>query len=313
MAVVINKTNVSKSVGTKQKQKQMALVTTNPSVQEKQKQSVTNKTNVSKSVGAKQLVSKSKVKNELAVIKENMRKTWFNPDSFDTSRIKHPKKVKKELPEDAKIFCVKCNEVFETSNDLVAHEKNCFKGRRYACAFKGGCNCTFPQKSLMHQQLKVVHYDNPFKCEFCTQTFMYKKSLDSHLNQQHQQKEKDEFKYRCSECDKATDDLTEFKVHMNKHCDIKTYKWNICNQKCFYLQSQLTDHLKRCRSLPEMKYECSVCSKKFSQEDCYREHFKAQHVDTVKAEIYYCEMCIICMFNTKAFNKHCEVGECNNG
>ena len=223
--------SVSKSVGTKQKQlplvatdpsvqekqKQPAVVITKPSVQEKQKQSVTNKTNVSKSVGAKQLVSKSKVKSELAVIKENTRKTWFNPDRFDTSRIKHPKKVKKELLDDAEIFCVKCNEVFETSDDLVTHEKNCFKGRQYACTFKGGCNCTFSQKSLMHQHLKVVHYDNPFKCEFCTQTFMYKKSLDSHLNQQHQQKEKDEFKYRCSECDKATDDLTEFKVHMNRH------------------------------------------------------------------------------------------------
>ena len=100
-AVVTNKTNVSKSVGTKQKQsplvatnpsvqekqKQPAVVITKPSVQEKQKQSVTNKTNVSKSVGAKQSVSKSKVKSELAAIKENTRKTWFDPDRFDTSRI----------------------------------------------------------------------------------------------------------------------------------------------------------------------------------------------------------------------------------
>ena len=100
-AVVTNKTNVSKSVGTKQKQsplvatnpsvqekqKQPAVVITKPSVQEKQKQSVTNKTNVSKSVGAKQSVSKSKVISELAAIKENTRKTWFDPDRFDTSRI----------------------------------------------------------------------------------------------------------------------------------------------------------------------------------------------------------------------------------
>ena len=242
-----------------------------------------------------------------------MRKTWFDPDRFDTSRIKHPKKVKKELPDDAEIFCVKCNEVFEMSNDLVVHEKNCFKGRRYACTFEGGCNCIFSHKSLMHQHLKAVHYDDPFKCEFCTQMFVHKKSLDSHLNQQHQQKEKDKFKYRCSECDKATDDLTEFKVHMNRHQDIKPYKCNICNQKCFYSQSQLMDHLKRCRSLPELKYECSVCGKKFSQEDRYREHFKAQHVDTIKGEIYYCETCIIRMFTMKAFNRHCETGDCNNG
>ena len=37
--------------------------------------------------------------------------------------------MKKKLLENAKIFCVKCNEVFEMSDNLVAHEKNCFKGR----------------------------------------------------------------------------------------------------------------------------------------------------------------------------------------
>ena len=95
-ALVTNKTNSSKSVGTKQ---QSALVTTKNSVQEKQNQSalVTNKTNASKSVNTKQLASKTKVKSQLSVMKENTRKTWYDPNKFNTSRIKHPKKVKKRI------------------------------------------------------------------------------------------------------------------------------------------------------------------------------------------------------------------------
>ena len=101
---------------------------------------------------------------------------------------------------------------------------------------------------------------------------------------------------------------------MNRNQNRKPYRCNICNETCFYSQSQLMEHLKRCRSpLPEMKYECSVCGKKFVQEDQYIEHFKAQHMDTVEGEIYYCEICILRMFTVKAFNKHCEIGKCSKG
>ena len=95
----------------------------------------------------------------------------------------------------------------------------------------------FPKSPSCTNTLKPFIMTIPSNVSSVYKMFVYKKSLDSHLNQQHQQKEKDKFKYRCSECYKATDNLTEFKVHMNRHHDIKPYKCNICNQKCFYLQS----------------------------------------------------------------------------
>ena len=257
---------------------------------------------------------KTKTKSEIAQKKEETRKTWFDPSKFDTSRMRHPKKVKKQLPEGAVIFCSKCNETFDTADKLGAHEKRCFKERRYACEYdgEGGYPCTFSQKSLMHQHLKAVHYNDPFLCNFCEDTFVYKKSLDTHLNVQHQLKKKTDFKYQCTECDKATDDYTDYQVHMNRHQNIKPYHCNLCNEKSFYSQSQLSEHLWRCRSSMEPKFECSVCGKKFIEEDRYREHFKSQHVDSVSGEIYYCEICIIHMFTANAFNKHCETGRCKD-
>ena len=257
---------------------------------------------------------KTKTKTEIAQKKEQTRNSWFDPNKFDTSRMRHPKKVKKELPEGATIFCSKCNETFESADELTSHEKTCFKGRRYPCEYDGEdrCECTFSQKSLMHQHLKAVHFEDPFRCSLCPETFVYKKSLDTHLNKLHGLKKKTDFKYQCTECDKATDDLTEFQVHTNRHHNIKPYRCNLCNAKSFYSQSQLSEHLRKCRSSMEPKFECSVCGKKFVEEDRYREHFKSQHVDTVTGEIYYCKICIIRMFTSNAFNKHCETGRCKD-
>ena len=166
-----------------EQEKQVSLSARKLSVSNKSKgQATAAKKSMAKQSMAKQSVAaKSKVSSDLVKIKEETRKTWFDPNKYDMSRIRHPKKIKKELPADADIFCLKCNETFDSTDDLVAHEKRCFKGRQYSCEFAGGCNLTFSQKSLMHQHLKAVHYNDPFICDFCSQTFVYKKSLDTHL------------------------------------------------------------------------------------------------------------------------------------
>ena len=98
------------------------------------------------------------------------------PKKFDTKRVKHPPVVKKPVPQDDDvIFCNKCNTVFDTVDNLRDHEKNCFKGRRYPCSWKG-CNHVNSQRSLMHQHVKAIHYNDPFPCHICpNETFIYKK------------------------------------------------------------------------------------------------------------------------------------------
>ena len=166
---------------------------------------------------AKSLSGGNKQSSELQQCKEKSHANWFDPSKFDTNRVKHPKKVVKELPDNAQIYCTKCNKVFSTSDELTKHEKECFKGRRYKC-MDDSCSKMFSQKSLMHQHYKAIHLDDPFLCCFCQEPCIYLKSLEKHENTKHNTKKT--FKYSCTMCSKQTDDHTEFQVHVNRHTNV---------------------------------------------------------------------------------------------
>ena len=247
---------------------------------------------------------RSKNKTELQKQREQSRSEWFDPQKYDTTRIKHPPVVKKVLPEGAEIFCGKCNEVFDEVSQLTAHEKTCYVGRRYKCP-ESGCDHYNSQKSLLHQHIKAVHYNDPFVCDTCGDTFVYKKSLDKHLKRVHKLGPQT-YKYVCPDCGKGTDDKTEYGVHLARHENLKRYKCNICSQ-AFYSQSQLTTHIKHsCVSTTTTtkSFECSVCGQQSKTEDRYREHFRSAHILNEDPRPFFCEDCISRYFSESSFSRH---------
>ena len=154
-------------------------------------------------------------KSELQKQKQQSHSEWFDPQKYDTKLVRHPPVVKKVLPPDAEIYCGKCNEVFNVVSELSAHEKTCYVGRCYKCTYPG-CSHVNAQKSLLHQHIKALHFDDPFLCDICKETFVYKKSLDKHMKRVHKVGPQT-FKYACPECGKGTDDKTEFGIHLDRH------------------------------------------------------------------------------------------------
>ena len=119
-------------------------------------------------------------------------------------------KVKKDFPEGAAIFCTKCHEVFDNADQLSVHEKNCFIGRCYPCPYMG-CSHVNSQNSLLDEDIKGVHGNNPFRCELCPQeVFIYKKSYNKHFKRYHQSgpENRNKLKYLCENCDFVSDDRT---------------------------------------------------------------------------------------------------------
>ena len=80
------------------------------------------------------------------------------------------------------IFCTKCDEIFQTVDELVSHEKTCYKGCRYPCTWPE-CAHINSQKSLLCQHVKGVHEKNPYRCSLCPdQTFIYKSRMTNTLS-----------------------------------------------------------------------------------------------------------------------------------
>ena len=243
-------------------------------------------------------------KSQLQKQKQQSHSEWFDPEKYDTKRIRHPPPVKKVLPAGAEIYCGKCNEVFDDVSELTAHEKTCYVGGRYKCP-QPGCSHVNMQKSLLHQHIKAIHYCDPFLCTICAETFVYKKSLDKHLKRVHKVGPQS-FKYVCPECGKGTDDKMEYGIHLDRNDNLKRYSCNICGQ-AFYAQSQLTIHLKNsCISSTNTSssFECSVCGQHYKTEDRYREHFRSDHINTENPKPYFCEDCISRFYTESGFQRH---------
>ena len=171
-------------------------------------------------------------------IHETARSEWFDETEFSTKRIKHTPKIKKEPPPEDSISCVKCNSVFDTSEELSSHEKKCYVKYSYPWD-DANCTKTFSQKSMMNQHYHSAHLGQPFPCRHCSKSFASKKSRDHHEKATHLNTEEGvTFKYECRQCDYKTDNKTEFTSHMDHHQEFKCYKCGFCDEG-FYTQSHL--------------------------------------------------------------------------
>ena len=66
-------------------------------------------------------------------------------------------KLKKEVPSDDSIYCIKCHDTFDSIDDLNDHTKNkCYTKYSYTCLDQK-CTKTFSQKSNMQQHYYTVH------------------------------------------------------------------------------------------------------------------------------------------------------------
>ena len=234
-----------------------------------------------------------------------VREEWYDESIFDNKQIKHEVKVKKEAPSEDSIFCLKCNETFDSIEDLNAHAKSkCYTKYSYKCLDKK-CKKTFSQKSNMQQHYYTVHLGKQFKCQYCDSYFTYIKTHTKHEKAKHKDKlsKSVTFKYSCADCTYQTDDKTEYTAHVDRHKSFLRFCCGNC-KKGFYLQAHLTYHLSKCFDEPK-NFECIKCGMKFATEKELRFHFKSVHVDPEKGEKYYCDTCIVILFMQNGMRHHC--------
>ena len=128
-------------------------------------------------------------------------------------------------------YCEKCSQKFTDWKEMKVHKLDCVKiPHKHICSI---CNRGFQQKCLLKQHFDFYHMKKPrqFVCEEHKKVYVYKKSLQEHLLQDHSD---GNYKYVCDYCGKGFFHLSEFTIHRDSvHLKKKDYMCNPCREKAF--------------------------------------------------------------------------------
>ncbi|KAG5271306.1 hypothetical protein AALO_G00178270 [Alosa alosa] len=171
-----------------------------------------------------------------------------------------------ELPEGGATFkCVRCNDPFETEQELFVHIKE-------------------KHEELLREVNKYVLEDTEqinrereenqgSVCKYCGKVC---KSSNSMAFLAHVRTHTGSKPFSCKICNFATAQLGDARNHVKRHLGMREYKCHICGW-AFVMKKHLSTHLlgKHGVGRPkERKYECELCDRSFSERWALNNHMK---------------------------------------
>ena len=197
------------------------------------------------------------------------------------SKKKHVTEHKKQIHEGIK----RKDKVMKTSN-AIDNDESLFK-----CEF---CDKTFQTNLKLDCHRKITHKQERQKCGLCGKTFLTKRLLKIHIQNIHDQGEKN--RIACKYCDKIFIRYNSISRHIRDvHEKKRDHKCYIC-QKTFKRHVQLTTHIESIHNLKSRnvhgctkKFECDVCGKTCDQLSSLIAHKNFIH--GMKTPQYKCEIC----------------------
>lgn len=131
-------------------------------------------------------------------------------------------------------------------------------------------DCGFETYNIRAHMIARHSTARPFKCEICTETFKFKKDLQTH-NAYHS----DEMNFQCDECEKRFKTKRKLVIHKRIHTSEKSYKCTLCD-KSFLVSTYLKKHM-RLHTGEKKRHACTECTKDYSGITDLRRHLEREH------------------------------------
>jgi KRAB domain-containing zinc finger protein len=147
------------------------------------------------------------------------------------------------------------------------------------CKYVTNHKAHFTRHLNSHDRLK------PFSCNICGRAFTAKGTLMRHMKQVHLKIKGS--KYKCSECDYATDEKTKYTNHHRTHTKEKPFKCEKCDSD-FSQKTNLNRHVKSVHQKIK-KFRCDQCDASFAKENVLIRHTKSVH-EGISSK-YQCGLC----------------------
>ena len=139
----------------------------------------------------------------------------------------------------------------------------------------------------MEQHFDFYHTKKPKKyvCNEHNKCYVYKKSYDEHLCQDHSDSN---YRFVCDYCGKGFFHKSEFSIHRDSvHLKRKDYACNKCQQRAFTSIGCLNAHLAICGK--EAKEQCGICGKMYSTKETLFTHINDVHKEGLTRPCPFCD------------------------
>ena len=199
------------------------------------------------------------------------------------------------------IFCVRCEMVFDTKEEMIYHmesmhiNRTCVKmnnNEGYLCT---ECGRQFPNNSLLKEHRLTHTEERPHVCNICDKGFKRTSALLTHIRGVHAPSSD----HKCPICDKTF----RAKLYLDRHVKLvhyrqhKNYKCNVC-QKEFTSISGMSYHRKTHK--PRKGLKCPRCSRVYMCKSTLNSHMK-MHAD---GNGYPCRVCGSLFLSIYSLKKH---------
>ncbi|XP_060929273.1 MDS1 and EVI1 complex locus protein EVI1-A isoform X4 [Limanda limanda] len=168
-----------------------------------------------------------------------------------------------DIHEERQYRCEDCDQLFESRNQLLDHQKQ---------------PCGMPPSSFLNpggdsdvnadepEDLRPLHLSNGLhECKECDQVFPDAQSLEGHILSH-----SDEREYKCDQCPKAFNWKSNLIRHQMSHDSGKHYECENCS-KVFTDPSNLQRHI-RSQHVGARAHACSDCGKTFATSSGLKQH-----------------------------------------
>ena len=190
--------------------------------------------------------------------------------------------------------CKFCGKAFNRNAHLVRHRKIHNGGEKeWKCE---QCGFSFWEKSDLVRHIKSHEGNRPFKCDFCEQTFVWKRYLYKHLKNNHRTLDR-HFCPGCCQCFESETELQNHQAENHPQKKALTHTCDVCQEE-FHFKYKLDEHMYQ--HTGRKAHECDKCSQKFVSRKELDRH-KAEHSQEVS---FSCNTCDKSFLSVEELQKH---------